>query len=153
MHTFFVSLIMGLFGAIAVTTSSHFSWPTWVMFIAWVSYYLFGKSLKTAKMSFIQILCGILMGIAMQTTAGFLAGTLGSLSFPVTVFFFIGALAYITKIKNLNNIPAWFIGLIVFFGVHPQIDLLPILSLLPPIVAGFTFAHLNSLAINKIAKH
>lgn len=153
MNTLFVSLIMGAFGAIAVATSSFLSWPTWVMFIAWVSYYVFGRSLKTTKVSFIQIICGILMGISMQVTAGFLTGILGNLGFPAAVFLFIGSLTYITKIKILNNIPAWFIGLIIFFGIHPQIAPLAILALLPPIVAGFTFAYLNDSTIKKLVKH
>lgn len=153
MKTFFVSIIMGAFGAIGVATASSLAWPTWVMFIAWVSYYVFGRSLKTSGLSFMQILCGIIMGICMQLLAGLLTSIIGPLGFPIAVFFLIGSLTYISQIKNLNNIPAWFIGLIIFFGIHPEIAPLPLLSLLPPVIMGFIFAYLNDSAIKKIVKH
>lgn len=153
MKTFLVALIMGAFGAVAVVTSSSLSLPTWVMFLAWVSYYVFGRSLQKAGVSLLQIICGILMGICMQVSAGILTGLLGPAGFPIAVFVLIGSLTYITQIKILSNIPAWFIGLIIFFGVRPEIAPLPIVSLLIPIIIGFAFAYLNDTTIHKFIKH
>lgn len=82
MNTFFVSLTKGVFGAITVVTSASLNWPTWVMFIAWVSYYVFGGSLKTASFSFIQILCSVLIEITKQALASLMKVFAGPLSFP-----------------------------------------------------------------------
>lgn len=150
MKTFLSAFIFGVFGAVAVSISSFLEWPTWVMFIAWVSYYVFGKNLISSLRAFVQIGLGIFMGVLIQLSAGILSNLIGALGFPVAVFFFIGSLAFIARIKALNNIPAWFLGLIILFGSHPALTFPSITKLFIPILAGFIFAWLNDSAIEKI---
>lgn len=149
MKTLSTGVLFGLFGAVAVSVSFAAQWPTWVMFIAWVSYYIFGKSIKTSAGAFLQIILGISMGVLIQTSGIFLSSYLGLFGLPIAVFFFIGSLAFISKVKMLSNIPAWFLGLIVFFGIHPEIAPIPLLSIIIPLVAGFIFAWLNDLAVHR----
>lgn len=151
MKTFSTGILFGLFGAVAVSVSFAAQWPTWVMFVAWVSYYIFGKSIKTSLYAFLQIALGITMGIGMQLTGMFLGKYIGAFGLPIAVFFFIGSLAYITKIKALSTIPAWFLGLIIFFGAHPDIAPVPLLKLFVPILAGFIFAWANDNAVHRVA--
>ncbi|MET3032587.1 DUF1097 domain-containing protein [Flavobacterium johnsoniae] len=150
MKTFQTAIIFGLFGAAAVSISFAAQWPTWVMFIAWVSYYIFGKNIKNSAFAFIQIILGILMGAMIQLTGIFLGSYLGAIGLPVSIFIFIGSLAYISKIKSLSTIPAWFLGLIVFFGIHPKLEPLSLLELGVPLIFGFIFAFLNDTAVHKI---
>lgn len=150
MKTFKTAILFGLFGAVAVSISFAAHWPTWVMFIAWVSYYIFGRNIKSSLFAFIQIVLGLLMGAMIQLTGLFLSNYFGPLGLPVSIFIFIGSLAYISKIKILSSIPSWFLGLIVFFGIHPKIELLTLLELLIPIIFGFLFAFLNDTAVHKI---
>ncbi|WP_271767162.1 DUF1097 domain-containing protein [Aquimarina algiphila] len=152
MKTFLTALVMGLCGALAVFISFSMGWTTWVMFLAWVSYYLFGKSIKVYIPSFLQIILGIVMGVLIQSLASLLAPVLGVLGFPLIVFVLIGSLAYISKIKELNNIPAWFLGLIIFFGVHPELQIIPVLRLLVPTIAGVVFALINDTGLKYINK-
>ena len=144
------AIAFGLFGALAVTVSFSLQWPTWVMFVAWVSFYIFGRTWKTSLKAFVQIVLGMIMAVLIQLTAGLFSGLAGPLSFPLAVFFFIGSLAYFAKTRNLNNIPAWFLGLIILFGVHPKLEPLEISQLLIPITAGFVFAWLNNLVVEKL---
>lgn len=141
---------MGLCGALAVFISFTMGWPTWVLFLAWVSFYLFGKSIKVYLPSFLQLVAGILMGVLIQSTVGVVTPVLGALGFPLTVFVLIGSLAFISKINGLNNIPAWFLGLITFFGVHPELQPIPVLELLIPIVVGVLFAVTNDKGVTYI---
>lgn len=150
MKTFSTALIMGLCGALAVFISFSLGWPAWVLFMAWISYYLFGKTIKTSMISFLQIMVGILIGITIQTVSGLLIPILGSIGFPLTVFVIIGSLAYVSKIKILSNVPAIFIGLIIFFGVHPEIKPMVLLKLLIPVFVGFLFAIINDNAIKLV---
>ncbi|KIO51622.1 MULTISPECIES: DUF1097 domain-containing protein [Flavobacterium] len=150
MKTFQTAIIFGLFGAVAVSISFAAQWPTWVMFIAWVSYYIFGRNIKNSAFAFIQIILGILMGVLIQLTGMFLGSYLGAIGLPVSIFIFIGSLAYISKIKSLSTIPAWFLGLIVFFGIHPKLEPLSLLELGVPLIFGFIFAFLNDTAVHKI---
>ncbi|HKO78655.1 MAG TPA: DUF1097 domain-containing protein [Flavobacterium sp.] len=150
MKTFQTAIIFGLFGAVAVSISFAAQWPTWVMFIAWVSYYIFGRNIKNSVFAFIQIILGILMGAMILLTGTYFSNYIGAFGLPFSIFLFIGSLAYISKIQSLNNIPAWFLGLIVFFGIHPKIEPHPILELIVPIVCGFIFAFLNDTAVHKV---
>ncbi len=152
MKTFLTALIMGLCGALAVSISFSMGWATWVMFLAWVSYYLFGKSIKVYSPSFLQIILGVVMGVLIQSLASLLVSAMGALGFPLTVFVLIGSLAYLAKIKGLNNIPAWFLGLIIFFGVHPELQIIPVLGLLVPMIAGVVFALINDTGLKYINK-
>ena len=153
MKTLLVAAIFGIFGAVAVSISFAAHWPTWVMFIAWVSYYIFGKTWRSSAISFIQILLGIIMGLLIQLIAAFLRNPIGSWSLPLSVFFFIGSMPYIMKLKTFNNIPAWFLGLIVFFGIHPPIEPAALMQLLAPIAGGFILAGLNDATVEKVMEH
>jgi hypothetical protein len=150
MKTLPIAIAFGLFGAIAVTVSFSQQWPTWVMFIAWVSFYVFGKTWQSSLWAFLQIVLGMCMAVLIQLTAGLLGEVIGSLSFAASVFLYIGSLAYFARTRRLNNIPAWFLGLIILFGVHPSLEPLPILQIIIPIVAGFVFAWFNNLVVEKI---
>ena len=130
-----------------VFISFSLQWPTWVLFIAWVSYYLLGRNLKSCGTALLQIMAGILLGLVIRTSAEGLYGIFSQLAFPIVVFICIGSLAYLSKIKGLSNIPAWFIGLIIFFGVHPPLQVLPVLEMLIPVIIGFLFAFLNDQSI------
>jgi hypothetical protein len=150
MKTLPIAIAFGLFGAVAVTVSYLLKWPTWVMFIAWVSFYIFGKTWQTAAKAFLQIVLGMLMAVLIQLTAGLLTPLIGAVSFQLAVFLFIGSLAYVAQSKSLNNLPAWFFGLIILFGAHPPMEPAPVALLLIPVTAGFIFAWLNNLTVEKL---
>jgi Protein of unknown function (DUF1097) len=152
MKTFLVAVLLGIFGAVAVSVSFALHWPAWVMFIAWVSYYIFGKTWQSSLKAFIQIELGIVMGLFIQITGTFLSGILGSFGLDVAVFFFAGSLAYTSRIKILNNIPAWYLGLIIFFGLHPGTTLMPLVQLIIPVISGFVLAWLNDSAIDLVLR-
>ncbi|MDI1305070.1 MAG: DUF1097 family protein, partial [bacterium] len=86
MKTFQTAILFGLFGAVAVSISFAAQWPTWVMFIAWVSYYIFGRTIKNSAFAFIQIILGILMGAMIQLTGIFLGSYFGAFGLPVSIF-------------------------------------------------------------------
>ena len=92
------------------------------------------------------------MGVLIQVAAALFRNLIGNLSLPVSVFFFIGSMPYIMKLKTFNNIPVWFLGLIVFFGVHPPIAAVALMELLIPIAAGFILAGLNDAAVEKVMR-
>ena len=150
MKTLLTAAASGLFGTVAVTVSFSLQWPTWVMFIAWVSFYLFGKTVPSSLKALLHLALGMLMGVLIQLTAAFLTPMTGGAGFALSVFFYIGSLAYFARSKRLNNIPAWFLGLIILFGAHPPLEPKPILQLFIPIAAGFLFAWLNNAVVEKL---
>jgi hypothetical protein len=146
MKTLMFGALMGIFGALAVFLSISIGWPGWILFIAWVSFYLFGKSIKKSFNIYLQITLGIGLGILMETFGKLFSGSMGIWGLYLAIFLLIGSLAFLTKIKGLNDIAAWFLGLIVFFGAEPHIEILPIAKmLLLPLAIGF-------LLVSKLVK-
>jgi hypothetical protein len=143
MKTLIFGASMGSFGALAVFLSFTFGWPGWVLFMAWVCFYLFGKSLKKSLNIYLQIVLGIVLGILIETLGQFLSAVIGNMfGFYLAILLLIGSLAFSTKIKGLGDIAAWFIGLIVFFGAEPPLALVSVArTLLLPLAAGFLFGY------------
>jgi hypothetical protein len=137
------ALTMGLTGAITVFTASFFGLPTWVLFMAWVSYYLFGTKTKTALLILVQQVFGILIAMIIQYFGTYFSEIIGSLGFPLIVFTVMIGVFYISKLKYLNTIPAYFLGMIVWFGSEAQIDINLFLLLIITLLSGYIFAWIN----------
>lgn len=150
MKTFIFGALMGLFGALAVFLSISVGWPGWILFLAWVSFYLFGRSLKRSLHIYLQIGLGIGLGILIETIGEILSGSMGMWGLYLSIFLLIGSLAFLTRIKGLHDIAAWFLGLIAFFGVEPPIHILAIAKmLLLPLATGFLFGYVLDTIVSK----
>ncbi|PKV50649.1 uncharacterized protein DUF1097 [Aquimarina sp. MAR_2010_214] len=144
------ALTMGLIGAIAVFVSFSWHFPTWVLFIAWVSYYLLGKNIKSASLIFTQQLLGILFAIIIQYLGTLLSKTLGISGFSIVVFVIITGVYYLSKLKYLNVIPAYFLGMIIWFGSHTQPNTKVLGLTVFTMLLGFLFAWSNDLISERI---
>jgi len=143
MKTFKQALTMGLTGAISVFTASNLGLPTWVLFTAWVSYYLFGTNIKTAFLTFTQQILGVLIAITIQYIGTNLTEYSASFGFAVAVLIVMIGVFYISKLKYLNNLPAYFLGMIIWFGANTEIEINNILLLGITLLSGYTFAWIN----------
>lgn len=143
MKSFKQALTMGITGATAVFTASYFGLSTWVLFMACVSYYLFGTNIKTAFLIFIQQVFGILIAIIIQYLGSYLSETFTSFGFPIIVFIIMIGVFYLKKLKYLNIIPAYFLGMIIWFGSKSEVNI-SIFSLLTiTLLIGYIFAWIN----------
>ncbi|TYP98195.1 uncharacterized protein DUF1097 [Tenacibaculum adriaticum] len=149
MKTLIYGISIGLFGAVALSLASFFAWPSWVLFIAWISFSFYGKSVKKSINIYLEIILGIFMGVLIEVLGDSLSIFIGSFSSPLALFLLTSSLPFITKIKGLDDIEAWFIGMIVFFGVHPPLELVHIIKLFPPLAAGFIFAYVLDTTVTK----
>ncbi len=144
------ALLLGFISSIAVFTASYLGLPVWVLFIAWVSYYLFGTKIKTATSIFVQQTLGILIAMIIQYFGTYFSETLNLLGFPIIVFTVMIGVFYISKLKYLNTIPAYFLGMIVWFGSKAQIDINLFFLLIITLFSGYIFAWVNVSISNRI---
>ena len=80
----------------------------------------------------------------------FLINILGEIGLYISIFLLISSLAFLIKIKGLNDLTAWFFGLIVFFGIEPKIQVYDIFHLLLiPLIIGFVFGYLVDKIVPK----
>ncbi len=144
------ALTMGLTRVTAVFTASYFGLPTWVLFIAWINYYLFGTNIKTAFLIFIQQVFGILIAIIIQYLGNYLSETLTSFWFSVTIFIVMIRVFYVSKLKYLNIIPAYFLGMIIWFGSNSEININILLLLTITLLIDYTFTWINVIISEQI---
>jgi len=145
------ALSLGCTGALAIFIAFYFALPPWVLFIAWVSYHLFGTNLKTAFTILIQQLFGILIAMLIQYTGAWLSAFIGAFGFPLAVFIAMIGVFYISKLKRLNTIPAYFLGLITWFSSGFEIAVQSLFILILSLVLGYCIAALDTFLHNKLA--
>lgn len=137
------SFIIGLVSAIAVYLTLVFKMPTWVLFMAWVSYYVFGQSLKAISHAYVQIMLGIGVAILITLAGQGLTPFLGLPAFPAAVMVIITVLIFgIEKLRPFTVIPAYFMGMIIFFGLNQPLTTSSLLLMAITVVSGLFFAWL-----------
>ena len=113
-----VTLITNLLqGAGIVATGASL---TFITFICWASYFLFGATIKGG----VSAVCGFIVGIAgailIFELIGVFAGwgmDVSFLAIPAAVFIVVLIMALFEKVPYFNNIPAIFLGTGMFFGL------------------------------------
>src|SRR5690606_2586749 len=139
------ALIVGVMSAIAVVSTHQLNLHTWVLFMAWVSFFLFGKAPKQMLLSFTQIVIGIGIGVLLMVKSKFLSAVVGAAGLPIAVVLVIAVFMYLApKLKPLNTIPIYFFGLIIFFGTHPELTFSEIGLIILTVITGFSFAWTTS---------
>lgn len=135
------ALIVGVMSAIAVVSTHQLNLHTWVLFMAWVSFFIFGKEPKQMALSFTQIVIGIGIGALLMLKSKFLTAYIGDAGLPIAVVVIIATFMYLVpRLKSLNTIPIYFMGLIIFFGTHPVLNFSEVGLVVLTVVTGFFFA-------------
>ncbi|MFS4469858.1 DUF1097 domain-containing protein [Chryseobacterium gleum] len=143
MTNFFRALAIGLISAIAVYFTILFNMPTWVLFITWVSFHVFGQTFRSILHTCIQIFLGIGIAVLISITGQSLSMSFGTLSLPISVMlvitFFVSG---VHKLKPLTAIPAYFKGIIIFFGINQPATVNNLFLMAVTVISGFFFAWL-----------
>ncbi|MCT3744689.1 DUF1097 domain-containing protein [Elizabethkingia anophelis] len=133
--------IVGVMSALAVILTLNLDLYTWVLFIGWVSFFLFGKSPKQIFFTFIQIVLGFGIAILMLVNGHFLNSIIGEIGTGLSIILVMTSFMYfVPKLKTVNVIPAYFMGIITFYSTHPKLELTEISVIIGTIVLGFAFA-------------
>jgi hypothetical protein len=113
-----------LTAAIAATTSASLGWPVWAMFMGWVAFFTRGHSAREAFYSYLCLAIGIAFGVGAALAVGALMPIMGPLAFGPVVFVVAMIVVSLRGVAPINNIPAYFLGLITFFAAHLEPSLL-----------------------------
>ncbi|ANG98755.1 hypothetical protein A8A54_19330 [Brucella pseudogrignonensis] len=121
---FGLTLIAATIAAVAATTSAGIGWPVWAMFIGWVAFFTGEHSVKGALRSYLCVAIGIAFGTIAAMSVGTLMPFIDYFAFGVVVFLVAIVVVSLRAAPLLNNIPAYFLGLIAFFAAHVPPSLL-----------------------------
>jgi hypothetical protein len=115
-----LTLAASIVAAAAATTSAGLGWPVWAMFIGWVAFFTGGHSWKGAVSSYVCVALGIALGNVAVIGIGTLLPFIDYLAFGLVVFVVAIVVVSLRSLPWLNNIPAYFLGLIAFFAAHME---------------------------------
>jgi hypothetical protein len=92
--------------------------PVWAMFIGWVAFFSRGHSLRHGLINYSGVLSGIAFGIAAALAIAALSPLVGKLALPLVVFIVAMVVVSLRAAPVVNNVLAYFLGLIAFFAAH-----------------------------------
>ena len=93
---------------------------TFISFICWAAYFLFGANVKGASGAFLSFIVGIAAAISMFLLVGIFAGmgmSVTIVAIPLAVFILVIFMLLFEKVPYFNNVAAIFLGTGMFFGL------------------------------------
>ncbi|HEY0121187.1 MAG TPA: DUF1097 domain-containing protein [Rhizobium sp.] len=148
-----LTLTAALVAAIAATTSAGLGWPVWAMFVGWVAFFTGGHSAKAAICSYLCVAIGIALGAFAAIGVGTLLPLIDYLAFGAVVFVVAVIVVSLRAAPFLNNIPAYFLGLITFFASHLAPELPAFLELAAVSALGSFAAWTAHRLQSRLAQH
>lgn len=124
-HTGQSKLMFTLFTAVAAATAALaagssllLTLPVWAMFVGWVAFFSRGLTLRDGLVNLGCVLMGIAFGMGAALSIGALAPSLGLFALPVVVFVVAMVVVSLRATRTVNNVVAYFLGLITWFASH-----------------------------------
>lgn len=100
------------------------SLPVWAMFIGWVAFFGRGLTLRDGLINLCCVLLGLVFGMGAALSIGALHPSLGVWALPCVVFGVAMIVVSLRSLPVMNNVVAYFLGLIPFFAsqLTPSVD-------------------------------
>lgn len=114
------STAAALTAAAASAASLAFGLPVWAMFVGWVAFFTRGLSGRDGAVNLACVVLGTAIGAAAAIAIAALHPALGMLALPMVVFVVASVVVSLRAAPMLNNILAYFLGLIAFFAAHME---------------------------------
>ena len=113
-----VTAVAAAIAAAASAASLSAGLPVWAMFIGWVAFFSRGHTLRDGLINYAGVLAGIVFGMVAATAIAAIGPTLGNMALPLVVFIVAMGVVSLRAVPVMNNVLAYFLGLISFFAAH-----------------------------------
>ncbi|OLF56476.1 DUF1097 domain-containing protein [Pseudomonas chlororaphis] len=117
MFTLFTAIAAAT-AALAAGSSLLLSLPVWAMFVGWVAFFSRGLTLRDGLINLGCVLTGLAVGMAAALSIGALSPSLGPWALPLVVFGVAMLVVSLRSLRVMNNLVAYFLGLIAWFAAH-----------------------------------
>lgn len=148
-----LSFTAALVAAIAAYFCALFDLPIWVMWVGWVATHTRGHTLTDSAISLFCLVVGVAIGMVTGLTHQFLLSGLSGFALPLAVFLAASVVISLRSLPHINNIPAYFLGMVCFFALHQE----PSLSVFTILAGTATIGALASVCArflqSKIMQH
>lgn len=125
-----LSFTAALVAAFAAYLCALFNLPVWVMWVGWVATHTRGHTIADSGISLFCLIVGVAIGMATGLAHQFLSSDLSSFALPLAVFLAASVVISLRSLPHINNIPAYFLGMVCFFALHhaPSIEVFATLA-------------------------
>ncbi|MCY1423308.1 hypothetical protein D9M71_390170 [compost metagenome] len=98
--------------------------PVWAMFIGWIAFFTRGITARDGAINLACVLIGLAIGIAAGAAGAALAPSLGAWSITPLVLLVTLVVLSLQVLPVINNVLAFFLGLVCYFASHlpPALD-------------------------------
>lgn len=116
---------------VAAVTSLQLGLAPWAMFIGWVAYFTRPTSWRAGVASGLCLWLGIAMGALATLALGAISPLVLNPALALALIVFPVAFLVISMrmIPGVDNLLAWFLGMIAFFAAHPEPSVVAVLEL------------------------
>ncbi|MFL9876087.1 DUF1097 domain-containing protein [Paraburkholderia megapolitana] len=120
-----ITVVAAVSAAIASATALALSLPVWAMFMGWIAFFSRGLTTRSTVENLGCVWLGISIGTLAATGIGMLAPALGvGVALPIVVFAVAIVVVGIRGMPVMNNLLAYFLGLVTWFAseLAPSIE-------------------------------
>jgi Protein of unknown function (DUF1097) len=140
-----ISGAAAIVAAAAAYASTVATIPVWAMFMGWVAFYTRGHSTRAGVANLACLALGIALGLTASLAVGALHPQMGGAALPLVVLLVALLVISLRAVPVLDNVLAYFLGLISVFAAHASPGLeafaqLTAAAALGGIAAGFARA-------------
>lgn len=115
-----ITVVESVVTALAAAVVLVMGLPLWVMFVGWISYYTRGVTNRDGLLNYAGVLIGLLIGLGAALVLGRL-GPNPTLLEQVTLIFGVALVVLSLRfLPKVNNLLAFFLGLVTFFAAHAE---------------------------------
>lgn len=147
-----ITVVEALVTAAAAAAALLAGLPLWVMFVGWISYYTRGVTNRDGLLNLAGVFIGLLIGLG----AALLLGQFGpepTLLERVGLIFGVAMVVLSLRfLPKVNNLLAFFLGLVTFFAAHAEpalASLIPLAAAAAIGAAGGAIAHALQLRLKE----
>ncbi|MFD0206649.1 MULTISPECIES: DUF1097 domain-containing protein [Saccharothrix] len=130
------TVIAGVVAAAAAFGSESLSLEPWAMFVGWVAWFTRPQSAVQGLHAMVSLWLGFCLAIVGHFIVQALSPALGHGALPLAVFCLAIVAVGLRKAPVVNNMLAWFLGLIAFFAAGPEDVVTGLLSLVAASAIG-----------------
>jgi len=123
------TVIAAVVAALASYSSAALALEVWAMFAGFIAWFTRPTSARDGVYSMICLYLGIALGVLAHIATEALAPSLGAFALPLVVFVVGVVIVGLRTTSLVDNMLAWFIGLVTFFAAEVELKFGTLLEL------------------------
>ncbi|WP_336215936.1 DUF1097 domain-containing protein [Nonomuraea sp. LPB2021202275-12-8] len=140
------TVIAAVVAAVAAYTSTALGLQAWVMFAGWVAWFSRPASARQGVHAVVCLWLGMALAVLGHGIVELAAPFAGAAALPLAVLVLASVVVGLRATPVLDNMLAWFVGLVTFFAAEPE----PVLPGLVTLIAGSALGAFAGFACQRL---